>query len=875
MSRLLLFVLFVSVLLLGYGAQNSTAQEPNGLETFNGGETYSVAVQDNYAYFAVTPYYETHLYATEISHPIRPFLVGKSPALPDVVRLLAVRGNYAYLVTESAGLRIMDVGDPSTLTEVSAVETNSTAYSLAIKDNYLYLATSGGIHVINIENPLMPQEVAFFDLYDREQTVSGDVLRDIAVSGTHLYLAQSGAGLRILDITEPRTPIELAVYETSNALLVTVEDEYAYLNDADQFLRMIDVSDPTMPTEVGSYAIKGNVRDIVVIGRYAYLAQGSDGIRLVDISSPANPKEVALYETPGTAWGVTVSGNYAYVADGEQELTTIQITDALYTISGQVKNENGNPLPDVTVSAGQEASSITDENGRYTLNLLTGTYRITPVKNGYLFTSRTITLPPDATEHDFNGTLATDLVYLPLLAAPDTQGSWIERVANGKISLGKYQTPLNVRFSRDHNWFVENPYRSITLSRWDWATFSEEPSYSIPITGRMSGRFDPNRYGYGSFYQDNLIWHPASTDFAAIISSDSPKSTTSVQLWNRATGEELDTLPYPDSVHNIAYSPDSRWLAVATGPQVHIYDATTRQLIHTLSHQQDVYHLVFSPDGEWLVTSQTELDEGAFRVGTFHLWHVPTAQERFQLIDEPMIVDSSKVIFASDSQHFTIPLRNKVWNVAHAQPVIESTQNGAYALSLFSPNGRFFVYRETNFEVVWDTSIGQETTRIPLPLDLVPLALRFSPDGQKLVISGARRIMDEATSTEIGWVPTTDIWDTMTGELLLQLDFGEEPISSEQDPTHRIWVDQLAFSPNGNWLLTGDRGGRIRVWDSETGQQMFQLEYDPEHHPFSYLSPPLATFAPDGAAIMATGLEGIKIWYPEATQRPASSSFPR
>jgi protocatechuate 3,4-dioxygenase beta subunit len=70
---------------------------------------------------------------------------------------------------------------------------------------------------------------------------------------------------------------------------------------------------------------------------------------------------------------------------GENELTTIQITDALYTISGQVKDENGNPLPDVIVSAGQEASSITDENGRYTLtlNLLTGTYRVTPYKKGY------------------------------------------------------------------------------------------------------------------------------------------------------------------------------------------------------------------------------------------------------------------------------------------------------------------------------------------------------------------------------------------------------------------------------------------------------------------------------------------------------------
>ena len=74
-----------------------------------------------------------------------------------------------------------------------------------------------------------------------------------------------------------------------------------------------------------------------------------------------------------------------------------------YSISGWVADGHSFPISDTTITADGTVASLTDSNGDYTLTgLLTGTYTLTPTKNGYSFTpvTRTVTVPPDA--HDVN-----------------------------------------------------------------------------------------------------------------------------------------------------------------------------------------------------------------------------------------------------------------------------------------------------------------------------------------------------------------------------------------------------------------------------------------------------------------------------------------
>jgi Tol biopolymer transport system component/protocatechuate 3,4-dioxygenase beta subunit len=89
-----------------------------------------------------------------------------------------------------------------------------------------------------------------------------------------------------------------------------------------------------------------------------------------------------------------------------QDFTATALT---YLVSGTVLDDTGSPLVGVTISGG-DVSTQTDAEGRYALELPTGVYTLTAEKGGYWFdpATREVTVPPDAADVDFTGTL---LVY--------------------------------------------------------------------------------------------------------------------------------------------------------------------------------------------------------------------------------------------------------------------------------------------------------------------------------------------------------------------------------------------------------------------------------------------------------------------------------
>jgi hypothetical protein len=80
-----------------------------------------------------------------------------------------------------------------------------------------------------------------------------------------------------------------------------------------------------------------------------------------------------------------------------------------YSISGEIQDQDGNPLPGVQVTAdGQTA--VSDGNGVYRItDVVGGTHTVTPSRDEYDFapTSRDVTVGPSAQHVDFTGTLRT------------------------------------------------------------------------------------------------------------------------------------------------------------------------------------------------------------------------------------------------------------------------------------------------------------------------------------------------------------------------------------------------------------------------------------------------------------------------------------
>jgi hypothetical protein len=92
-----------------------------------------------------------------------------------------------------------------------------------------------------------------------------------------------------------------------------------------------------------------------------------------------------------------------------------------YSIAGQVHNDSGEPIPDVTISTDSGDSATTNASGVYTITgLLTGTYTITPTKTNWAFEppTRTVSVPPSTTGMDFTGSVVDPDMELAKRFAP-------------------------------------------------------------------------------------------------------------------------------------------------------------------------------------------------------------------------------------------------------------------------------------------------------------------------------------------------------------------------------------------------------------------------------------------------------------------------
>ena len=86
-------------------------------------------------------------------------------------------------------------------------------------------------------------------------------------------------------------------YDTEDlAWWVYVSGTYAYVADYGAGLRIIDVSDPTSPSEVGVYDTEGLAHGVYVSGIYAYLADGDDGLYILQFDPLEEPTGVEEIE---------------------------------------------------------------------------------------------------------------------------------------------------------------------------------------------------------------------------------------------------------------------------------------------------------------------------------------------------------------------------------------------------------------------------------------------------------------------------------------------------------------------------------------------------------------------------------------------------
>jgi WD40 repeat protein len=103
-----------------------------------------------------------------------------------------------------------------------------------------------------------------------------------------------------------------------------------------------------------------------------------------------------------------------------------------------------------------------------------------------------------------------------------------------------------------------------------------------------------------------IAWSPNGKYIASIHSSylvtyDSGYSAATL-IWNTNTGEIINSLQNSDSTHDIAWSPTSNYIALATDYGIQVLKANEDQLMYSIEGNKKVNTIAWSPDGKYIAS---------------------------------------------------------------------------------------------------------------------------------------------------------------------------------------------------------------------------------------------------------------------------------
>jgi len=141
---------------------------PEQIGTLSGGPASSVHVSGSYAYVDIQN--GSHRLAiVDVSNPASPVELGSYPVVATETLVI---GGLAYVVSTNGalpGLFIIDVSDPLNPTLVSATGTGAGGFDVQVVGSYAYIVTRGsspgdGLRVLDVSNPVTPVDVGGYDL---------------------------------------------------------------------------------------------------------------------------------------------------------------------------------------------------------------------------------------------------------------------------------------------------------------------------------------------------------------------------------------------------------------------------------------------------------------------------------------------------------------------------------------------------------------------------------------------------------------------------------------------------------------------------------------------------------------------------------------
>jgi eukaryotic-like serine/threonine-protein kinase len=303
---------------------------------------------------------------------------------------------------------------------------------------------------------------------------------------------------------------------------------------------------------------------------------------------------------------------------------------------------------------------------------------------------------------------------------------------------------------------------------WDWA------------------REEPLPWANGSQTVATACWSPDGLWLALGLPGE-------VEVREISTGKLAQLVPRNGTVPALAFSPDSRFLAV-TGGGLRIWDCEKKDFMGPawLAPNTSIRSLAFSPGGEWLAVACAD---GRLRMFAVTEGGLENDKPLYEPVPHmPKGNGNPPAVFLNDGREFLTVAGDQElsWRAARTgQPVGPGTVSMRLKDVLAfvgSPDGRSFAVAGDNGAhgpQIWDATRPDADGLLCEHLNKT-VSLAFSPDGRELL--------------SVSWDRTAQRWSVPDGQPL------GHPLP------HQDTVLNAAYSPDGLHLATGQQHGLVRVW---------------------------------------------------------------
>ncbi len=260
----------------------------------------------------------------DVSDPTKPQDVGEYDTTGVLdVRSATARDSFAFITYWGNGrrfLRVLDVTDPSQPVFAAEESCFNPPNDIVVRDSFVYLAEANRFEVVNVARPRQPVLVG---------SCTGD---GVAIVVQDTFALTAAGAIQIINIARPESPFVVSTIVGHNACGLAVRDTFLYFPYVYDTLFVYSIANPAQPRMLSATPTSVWPWD-VVLGEHAAFVGTTYGIDLYDLSNPAQPRRIGGVSVPYGVRRLHYSGGLLYAVLWEagvaiHETTAIGIAES-------------------------------------------------------------------------------------------------------------------------------------------------------------------------------------------------------------------------------------------------------------------------------------------------------------------------------------------------------------------------------------------------------------------------------------------------------------------------------------------------------------------------------------------------------------------